>query len=128
MSKLGIKRWSTIAHSEDAFWEHKLMSYVIQPAHLTVELRSAKMAHVKTALQTATEVSQSYTLYHAPADCAQSLGSIVAAAIAVDVDVENVENVADEATVGGFNALTVMIAPTKLASGMCCDALSLNYS
>ena len=54
--------------------------------------------------------------------------------IAVDADVANVasvasvENVADEAIVGGSNALTVMIEPTILASGMYRDILPLSYS
>lgn len=61
-AQAGQKKCSTVTHSEDAFREHELMNSAIQPAHLTIELRSARMAPVKTALRTATEVSNSCTL------------------------------------------------------------------
>lgn len=48
------------------------------------------------------------------------------AATAADAHEANVANVADEATVGDFNALTVMIAPTTLALGMCFTVLFLS--
>lgn len=47
----------------------------------------------------------------------------MAAPIAADV---GEANIADEATVGDSNALTVMIAPTTLASGMCYVVLFLS--
>ena len=59
--KLDTEWWSTIVPCEDAVWEHKLITCATQPAPLTVEPRSAKMAPVQTALRTAIEVSNPCT-------------------------------------------------------------------
>ena len=60
-------------------------------------------------------------------DHTQSLGSIVAVVDAVKGAAKGVaKDAADEAIVGGSNALTVTIVPTTLALGKCSDPVALN--